>query len=275
MMIQRTMGRRIVASVFLSMLFLISPGIGAEDSGPIEAGDKATIQFTCRLENGELAATTDKSMMTDPVFRKSPLFVARNSEDPLVITAGAGEESYGPPGQRGFEGEIIAALAQGIWGMGPGDKKEIIIKKDKRAGKDSPPAVVNIARIRLRPKEVRMTPEEYKRRASKDPEVGQEYTVDPAFPGKVASLTSHEVVVRLEARPEKSLDTPFGKGEVRETEKHYQVFIDAEVGRLVRTGGMAGRIVNVDENTITIDYSHPLAYEVVKCEVLVESVEKK
>jgi FKBP-type peptidyl-prolyl cis-trans isomerase 2 len=42
----------------------------------------------------------------------------------------------------------------------------------------------------------------------------------------------------------------------------------------VRSGGMIGRIVQVTDRMITIDYSHPFGYETLKCEVKVEDVSR-
>ena len=78
---------------------------------------------------------------------------------------------------------------------------------------------LQLARIRAAPKEIRMTRDEYKSRTGKEPEVGEEYAWTP-LPGKVASVSENEVLIRFFAQPGSVVDTPFGKGTIRENGKH-------------------------------------------------------
>ena len=89
---------------------------------------------------------------------------------------------------------------------------------------------------------MRMTKDEYKSRTAKDPQEGADYIVDPVIPGKVASVSENEVLIRFFVQPGSVIDTPFGKGTVKENENNYEIIIDAPVGRLVRTRGLVGRI---------------------------------
>jgi FKBP-type peptidyl-prolyl cis-trans isomerase 2 len=242
---------------------------------PIKPGDKVGVDFTCRLANGEIAATTDKAIASDKRVKKATIFQARKSDEPLVITAGPDEKIYGKRGSRGFEGEIVAEAAEAVVGMRPGETRHMEIRRERNKPMGNEPMVLEMARIRTRAKEVRMTPAEYKGRTGKDPEVGQSYTMDPAVPGKVESVSDQQVVIRFHAEPGKKVKTPLGEGEIRETGKDYEIVINAKQGDLVRSGGMVGRIVEVGERMITIDYGHPLGYEELKCEVTAQSIEQR
>jgi FKBP-type peptidyl-prolyl cis-trans isomerase 2 len=71
------------------------------------------------------------------------------------------------------------------------------------------------------------------------------------------------------------VQTPFGKGTVKESGNVYIIDIDAKVGALVRSGPMVGRIVEVGEGetgTITIDYSHPFGGESLDCDITLEGI---
>ena len=242
---------------------------------PIKPGDNVKIDFTCRLSNGEIAATTDRALASDDGVKKASIFQVRRSEEPLVITAGPDEKLYGRRGQMGFEGEIVAEAAEALVGMKPGETRQFQVKRERNKPMGNEPMVLEMARIRTRAKEVRMTPEEYRGRTGKDPEVGQVYTVDPAIPGKVESVSEQQVLIRFHAEPGAKVKTPLGQGELRETDKNYEIVIDAKKGDLVRTGAMVGRIVEVGERMITIDYSHPLGYEELKCEVKARNIEQR
>lgn len=66
------------------------------------------------------------------------------------------------------------------------------------------------------------------------------------------------------------VDTPFGKGAIRENEKNYEIVIDASVGSLVRTRGLVGRISEVRDGSIVVDYGHPFGGETLTCDIKVE-----
>lgn len=238
---------------------------------PTKAGDKVRVDFTCRIGNGEIASTTDRGISADPDMKKAPVFQARKSEDPLVITAGRDDALYGKTGERGFEGEIVAEMAEAVVGMRPGEIRQIQVKRERNKPMGNEPMVLEMARVRTRPKEVRMTREEYRGRTGKEPEVGQSYTIDPSVPGKVESVSDQQVVIRFHAEPGTRVKTPLGEGEIRETARNYEIVINAKRGDLVRTGALVGRIANVDERMITIDYGHPFGYETLKCDVKVEN----
>lgn len=265
--------KAVMGAALLAGAFLICGDSKAADV--IKPGDKVKIDFTCRLGNGEIAATTDKKITADPNIKKSEVFVSRRSDEPLVITAGRDEKTSGKRGQRGLEGEIVADLSEAVVGMKPGETRSLEVKRERIRPQGNEPMSLEMARVRVRPKEVRMTLDEYRNRTAKDPQVNQDYTIDPSFPGKVVEVSGGQVVIRFSAQPGNKIKTPLGEGVIRETDRNFEIVIDAKRGGLVRSGGMVGRIVVVDDRMITIDYSHPLGYEELKCEVQVDSIEQR
>lgn len=240
---------------------------------PVKAGEKIAVNFTCRLNNGDIAATTDFALDANPDIKKSSVFVPRKTGDPLIITAGEDEKIYGTPGESGFEGEIVADAAKAVVGMKIGEIRAFEVRRDRIKTSGNEPMVIQMARVRTRAKEIKMTPDEFISKKGKDPEVGQIYTIDPSVPGKVVSVSDEEVVIRFKAEPGKKIRTALGEAEIREKAGSYEIVIDAKNGDLIRSGNMVGRIVNIDDRMITIDYSHPLAYETLKCDVKVENRE--
>ena len=130
-----------------------------------------------------------------------------------------------------------------------------------------------MAKVRKRQKEMRLTREEYTTRTGKAPEQGKPFAQDKMVRGTLSEVTDKEVVIRFTPLPEKNLVTPFGPLTVREMADHYDLEIMAEKGSLIRTGPMAGRITDVDKESITIDYGHPFAGEKLTCEVIAVKVE--
>jgi FKBP-type peptidyl-prolyl cis-trans isomerase 2 len=158
--------------------------------------------------------------------------------------------------------------------MAVGERRVLDVASGVPAGLKHEDRFIQMVRVRQRPKFVRMTPEEYKTRTRKDPQVDQPYVIDPVVPGKVASVGEKEVVIQFSAQPGQEVKTPLGKGVIRESEKHWEIVIDSKKGDLVRFGPMVGRIVDVDERMITIDCGHPFGGEALSCEVEVVSIER-
>jgi FKBP-type peptidyl-prolyl cis-trans isomerase 2 len=263
------MNRKIYAASWglLAVLLIFSMATGAGAAEAIKAGEKVRVDFACRLQNGELAAATDPGLSDRPDVARAGIFKKRANAEPLVITAGRDEAVYGKPGRRGFEGEIVAKLAEAVVGMQPGEGRTIELSSAVQ--KDLPPGerFLDMNPVRARPKELRMTRDAYQSRTGKEAAVGQGYTVDPALPGKVASVSGEEVVIAFSAEPGSSVETPLGMGTVRDAGNRWEIAIDAKVGGLVRSGNMVGRIVAVEERIINIDYGHPFGGEVLNCDV--------
>ncbi|MFZ0930722.1 MAG: hypothetical protein WAN11_19090 [Syntrophobacteraceae bacterium] len=261
----------IFATVFFLNVFFVfqCPDLPAAETSIIKPGDKVGIQFTCRFKNGEIASSTSTAVAgnNEP---KSEIFIPRSKDDPIAITAEESSKSEPPHDFTMFENEIIAKLAHSITGMPMNGSKTIELHADRIAGLPEKNEFLQLSRIRVGPKEIRMTRDEYKSKTGKEPAVGEEYTADSAMPGKVASVSEQEVVIRFSLQPRSVIDTPFGKGTVRETEKNYEIVIDQSVGNLVRMEGLVGRVSEVQDKMFTIDYGNPFGGETLTCDVKVE-----
>jgi hypothetical protein len=131
---------------------------------------------------------------------------------------------------------------------------------------------LSLSRIRSnRPKEHKMTWEEYRKSYGKEPEVGQEAFSMGPITAHVLSLGESDVVVGLSIQEGGSIDTEFGKGVYPDKGDHFDLVIHAHVGDLVRIGWLVGRVVEVGDRTFTIDFGHPFGGEPLTCDVLAES----
>ena len=257
-------------AVSLPLLVLSLAGCAAGVSGhPVAQGDQVGIHFTCRLPDGGIAASTRPAEVADRPL--SPLYLKRNSNDPLLVTAGSAEHDPVGPLGRTFEQEVIVSLREHLVGARQGETLSVGIAAEPAAGSPAE-QLVKIARIRTRPKQLRLSPAEYRRRTGKEPAPGDAYLLEPLLPGKVAEVTADEVLLSFSAPPGNRVSLDFGPGVVREREDHFEIEIQAVKGTLVRAGGMVGRIAEVDSAAIQIDYSQPFAGELLSCDVTVESV---
>ena len=261
------------AMLFAVLSFAPFSPVRAADDNAVKAGDYTGIQYTCRLGNGKVASSSIPSVAEDSGIAKSPVFVPRTTEEPVSVRAGEAAEKPKDDRLVTLEDAIAVQLAKSIPGMHPGDSRTVEIETELQAALNSKDKVVRLARIRQRPKELRLTKEEYVRRAGKDPAVEDAFSIDPDFPGKVVSVEDGEVRIRFSAPSASEMETPFGKATVRETEKYYEAAIDAVEGTLVRTNGVIGRITQVDDRMFTVDYGHTSGWEKLTCDVTVAVVQ--
>jgi hypothetical protein len=231
------------------------------------------VQFTCRLSDGSLAASTSKDSGRGDGLTRSAIFLERGTSDPVTIVAGTPDE-LPSDNLRSFEDEILEQLRGRVGGMK--ERESRALELAPRVNRTVPPGTnrVPMARVRVRAKELRLSVADFSARTGKAPEVGGSYTIDPSFPGQVASVGEAEVLIRFSATPGQVVPLTFGSGVVTDAGDHYEIRIETEKGRLVRSGGLVGRVVQVDDRLIHIDYPNPFAGETLSCEVTVASVEK-
>jgi FKBP-type peptidyl-prolyl cis-trans isomerase 2 len=261
----------------LSISALLGLPLVACSASPVvvKSGDKVELSFTCRLPGGELAATTrtDSSVAGE---HKSSLYLPRAGSETITVTAGPQSSDTGMRDRQPFEQEIIQRLAPKISGLKEGEQKQWALEADRypvSAPNDT--HVVKMATVRKRQKEMRLSREEYSDKTGKSPEVGQKFVLDKLVPGMVSELTEKEVVIRFAPAQGTDLVTPFGPVTVRELADHYELEIAAKKESLIRTGGMAGRVSDVDNTSITIDYGHPFAGEKLNCDIKIVKFEPR
>ncbi|MGO9018928.1 MAG: hypothetical protein ACLQVJ_11315 [Syntrophobacteraceae bacterium] len=255
---------------FLSVIFVFHcPVLPAAETDLVKPGDKVGIQYTCRFKNGEIASSSSAAVAqnTEP---KSAIFLARNIDDPIAVTAEKSSKSQPLHDFIAMEDEIVIQLAHSITGMPLNGSRTIELHADRIERLQPQDEFLQLARVRVRPKEIRMTGEAFKTRTGKEPAVGAEFTSDPLMPGKVVSVSENVVLIRFSAQPGSVVETPFGKATVRENEKNYEIVIDPSVGKLVRMEALVGRISEVQDQMFTVDYGHPFGGETLTCDVKVE-----
>jgi FKBP-type peptidyl-prolyl cis-trans isomerase 2 len=274
--------KRAIPVVFLLLLALagcagydsvkVSENQSVAEGRTVKVGDSTDIHYLCRLNNGEVVAATDSVAKDQP---KSKFYLAGKESGLVSVTA---VSPAGPdPDElhaRQFEELISEKLARMIAGMKEGEKRQVELTAKDMPGSSEGRNTSRLALVRTRLKEMEVPIADFKYRTGKSPEVGDSYSYDPAFPGRVESVTEKAAVVRFSSKvkPGDVLETPFGPGLIREDDTHYYIDIDARKNTLVRAGTLIGRIADVDEKFMTIDFGNPFAHETLFCEVSVEKI---
>lgn len=242
----------------------------------LKPGDAATVHYLCRLRSGDVVAATDRVAESQ---RKSNLYLQTEQTGPLSIEAINAADAVPVPAtpyvQRSFNEEISHQLALAIVDMKEGDTRTAEIKGEDVPEQEASKYIARLTRVRTRPKEMKMPKGDYEYRTKQSPEVGQVYSYDPDFPGRVESISDQEVTIRFSATPGAVIETPFGPGRIRDEGQDYKLDIDARKGALVRTGEMVGHISDVDDKAVTVDFGNPFGGETLLCEVTVKKITNK
>ncbi|MBE9550458.1 MAG: FKBP-type peptidyl-prolyl cis-trans isomerase [Proteobacteria bacterium] len=269
-----------VLSITLTMaaLLVVLSGCALTGSGPahvVKPGDQAMLNYTCRLKNGEIVATTDEGVAKNQSLPKASIFREKLHYRALRLVAGGKTACQDCPEEihKGFEEDIAARLAEAIVDLRVEESRTVEITAAVPPGMKKDEQFIQMARVRNAPREMRMAKDIYAGRTGKPPEVGQEVDFNPAVPGKVTSVIGDEVVIQFFILPGAGRDTSFGKETVRDMGDHFEIVIDACEGHLVRSGPLVGRIVDVDERLFTLDYGHPFGGEALMCDVTVGSAQ--
>jgi len=259
-----------MAAIFLLLLVLA----GCATSGSVrqtQPGDIADIHFQCLLPSGEIAAATDDNAVKEN-RPKANVYLARGKSDPISVVIPAPAEK--PLGEKevSFEDDILARLTGHLTGLKEGETRYIELTAQDIPERTKEDYVVSLVRVRESPKEIKMTIDEYKSRTGMSPETGKFFVYDPAIPGRVESVTGKDVIIRFSAEDGAVVQTPFGVGRIREETDAYKIDIDARKGSLVRSSHLVGRITNVDDKFIIIDYRNPFGGETLSCDVTVNKI---
>lgn len=235
-------------------------------------GDRVEVSFTCRLPEGDVAASTTGDTGKGDGLKRSPIFLERGTSAPIAVTAGV-PDRLPSDNLRAFEDEIVQQLRGKVVGMSEGERRTVALSTQGNPAAAAGANRVTMARVRVRPKVLRMTPADFRGRTGKDPELGQAYVVDPAVPGSVTEVGESEVVITFSATPGTVVPLSFGSGVVADAGENYEIRITAEKGRLVRSGGLVGRIAEVNDKYVILDFPDPFAGETLTCEVTLDSVQ--
>ena len=239
----------------------------------IQPGDTASVHYLCRLRSGEVVAATDNVAESLP---KSNIYEKRTESGPLSISAITAAEANRPVptpfGQRSFDEEIQNQIGQVIVGMKEGEKRTAEIKAQDAVPSVPEKYLARLNRVRIQPKVIVIQKHTYEYLTNQTPEIGQAYTYDTDFPGKVESISDKDVKIRIFVTPGTVKETLFGPGRIREEGDNYIMDIDARKGALVRATNMVGRISYVDDKRFTVDFGNAFGGETLLCDVTVEKI---
>ncbi len=239
----------------------------------VAAGDHVEVAYTCRLADGSIAATTLADADLGAKVPRSALYSPGENPAPILI------EAQGPEcplcGEVavnwGFDDHIAVNMARDVTGHVVGETFTSIIEPLPVVKGSGENGVIRLGRKRTRPGTARIPRDQFENNAGQPAVEGMSADFGPGVPGVVTGVYETRVEVRYSPQDGAVQPTPFGPARVVDEGDGFSLVIDPGEGGLVRTGPLAGRIVDVGEESFSVDYNDPFAYEKLYCEATVVS----
>ena len=219
--------------------------IDLDDTGRIAAGDLVRVNYTASLENGTLLGTTLEKVAGDPARKKAEWFKAPEHFLPVELIAG--------------KEELIPGLAGALPGMGPGEKKHLVVPPEMGFGAYDPQKKSTYPTTRNMPRTIEMGADEYGNRFHTFPVVGKDVDLVPYFKARVTKVDDREATLEFLAKDGARFDEGIGVTEVHVKGDGITTVLQPRIGADFMANGMRGKIVAVESGAFTVDYNGPTA----------------
>ena len=250
----------------------LSSGCATAPRTPLAEGAAAKVDYVCWFAGGELADTTYRHVGEDEAIVKSPVFTAGpKAYGPVAVKAAPVDECAACPKDRnkGFDDHLRERLGAAVLGLRPGEIHRVELAAEEDEGLSREDRFLQLARVWRYPKREEVSMEAYRAMADKELKPGDEIPWNDPFSAKVAAVDGDKAILNILAGEGAVMETDWGPGYVRDGGDRYEVVIDAQIGRLVRTQHLVGRISEIDErhDVFVTDYGHPFGGETLLCDV--------
>jgi FKBP-type peptidyl-prolyl cis-trans isomerase 2 len=259
------------AYILIAIIISVLSGCSAFEPYRVKPGDNVLVDYTCRLQNGEVVLTTSEAIAKDKASHAS-IFLPFKQYGPEELLAGGPDTNPKFGNLKIFEREVSTRIAVAVVGMKAGENNTILLTSDIPANLTDRDRYITIGRVVHREKDRRVHLQTVKDELGHAPAVGEQAFAYQGITGTVKEISGSDVVIHINVKDGQIVDVPYGKGIIKDYPDHYDIVTDAKVGHLVRSLSQVGRIVSVTDDKFVIDYGHPFGGEELSCDVRVESV---
>ncbi|BBO68364.1 hypothetical protein DSCA_22940 [Desulfosarcina alkanivorans] len=264
--------RPLMAALFAALLAgcaTISP-----PPPPIAGDDKVLLDYTCRLEDGAILATTSRADAFADGTQLSHAFMPTKAYAAIPITAGAERRLPAPPDILPLMPEIAYQVSHQLTGQTYEETHAMTVGAEAIEGLSDMARFIQFARTMQRPKQRSVPKEQFVANTGQEPSAGQVLFPDQVMQWQVIAVKEDTVEVRYLIEDGKKVMMHYGEAVVRDRGDHYDFEIDVRLGGLVRVGPYIGRISKIDDRLFTVDFDHPFGGRELACEVTAHPLEQ-
>ena len=229
----------------------------------VEKGDVVTVEYTGRLANGTVFDTSNRQV----------------AEDNRIYNPLRGD--YGPISFQVGDPNIIQGFSEAVVGMKVGEEKEFTLTPEKAYGYPRKTLIQTVPRLQKSPITQNVSIEQFREDIGVEPYVGLDFSLENKteyeldWPMKVLAVYNDTVTFRYFPKSKIVIQTVFGEAEIYGTEDSIVVHIkNVEEGQKIVTVSGPARVVDVNEENITLDFNHELAGQTLKFNVKVTEIQK-
>lgn len=265
----------------------------ADSDITVEAGDRVTVDYLGRLEDGTVFDTSNAGYA-----KKYGIYDKNKQYSAMTVTVG--------------KGQLIPGFERGLLGMKLKEQRRIRVTPEEGYGRYDPTKIRTMPRLKEINRtidmklDVSIPVKQFIDIFGKEPVKGDivhgkvspwAYTVvdvnkdtamikavvaagesyalpKTAWNATVMRVDGNTAVLRQDPR-EKLADTEFGKAALNVTDSKIRIFLMPKVGEVVKTKDGKGAIKTFDDKSVTIDLNHPLAGKTLLFDTYITGLVKK
>lgn len=235
------------------------------------------LDYTCRLESGEVIVTTNAEVAESADVPKSSAFIAKTEYAPVDITnydteawkAGAAVEL------KYLEDVLVQKLVAETAAWQLGDSNTLRVTAMPQSDLPVNERMIQLVRVKTHPKTIRYAESLFTRVTASEAALGETVSLDTGVIGEVTAIDDEAVEVVFKPQDEGDRNSAFGPVRVEDKGDYYRIVTEARQGALVRVGPAVGQIAEVTEQNFRVDYTHPFGGRELICDVVVRAIEQQ
>ncbi len=268
-----TVAHRVMRLLVPLCIILLTACAAVQPSAPFQAGETARVDYTCRTLQGELVATTEKAATGDSRLPKAPIYGEPDSYEAVTLTIGPEDKCSTCPQEKtqleGFNVSLHASLAAAIEGLSPGRFSDVHLAREIPEGMPAGKRYLGLAKVFKRPKNTSILVDDFRKMAQREPEVGFQYPFEMGLQARVIRIEHDRVFIDYEpvVTLGEKVSTPIGQGIIRDGGDRWLIENPLVENQLVRINDLVGKVVEVDDKMIYIDFGHPFGGLELVCDI--------
>lgn len=257
----------------ISLLFIpLAVSACTEHEHHAQPGDHLTVDYTCRLANGNLVETTSAIVAGDSTQVPSTIFSLRDEYRSLNFKVPQKSETYPILPFDPLEQKIGVAIANQSENL-PLDTTTTLHLYNQPINNFQPKERFLEMAVRFslpRAREISLgTLETAYGLSQQRLTIGQTVGGETSFPATIKAINNDLVTISLSAKEGATIPVPTGNATIRaKDDDTFEATVNVQKEQLVpRIGGLPGRVTHVDGNKFVIDFGQSFAGENLFCDV--------
>jgi hypothetical protein len=236
----------------------------------LAGGERINIDYTCRLPDGSLAATSRKEVADDKAISKSPIFKELSVYLPADQCVPQPKTYPSLTSTMSFEEMLEVLLAHEALGAPINQLMTLTISGGLIPGIEGENRYLTLNRSYKRPRQITIPISKFEMSQKTSPVLGKEIKPSKSSGMKavVSAIDGNVVTLTYSAEPGTVSTSFFGPETINQTADFLEIITYPQLNTILRSGGAIGKITEVNDKTYVVDYGHSFGFTPLTCEVM-------